>query len=122
MPGNKLVEIYDIPVCSDPRAEGVANASLRDVNKMVKELEAEGVTVKRYVPGESLTPFLSNPEVTKLMLSKGKPSPFALRAGPLNVHVLPITMVNGKLVKSEKYPTIEEVRSALGGNGGGPKA
>lgn len=122
MPGTKLVEIYDIPVCTDPRAEGVANPELRDVNKMVKELEAEGVTVKRYVPGENLAPFLSNPEITNLMRSKGKASPFALRAGPLNVHVLPITMVNGKMIKSEKYPTIEEVRNALGGNGGGPGA
>jgi len=100
MSAEKLVELYEMPMCGDPRGKDQANPVLRDVNSMVKELEAEGITVKRYLPSEDMTPFLRNPKIATIMREQ------RLRA-------LPITMVNGAVIKVQQYPSIEEVRNAL---------
>ncbi|MEW6034537.1 MAG: arsenic metallochaperone ArsD family protein [Chloroflexota bacterium] len=100
MPAQKLVELYEMPACGDPRSETRFNPVLQDVSQMVKELEAEGVKVVRYFPSEEVTPFMRNPKVAALMMEQ--------RLG-----ALPITMVNGNIIKVQSYPTIEEVRSAL---------
>ncbi len=94
-----------MPMCGDPRAASVPNPLLRAVNQMVKDLEAEGVTVKRYLPSENLTAFMNNPEVATLFYQQ-------------RLKVLPITVVNGDIVKVESYPTIEEVRGALRSSNG----
>lgn len=100
MPAEKLVELYEMPMCGDPRVQDQANPVLHQVNAMVKTLEAEGATVKRYLPSEDMSPFLRNPKIAAIMREQ------RLRA-------LPITMVNGTVIKVQQYPTVDEVRNAL---------
>lgn len=97
-----IVELYEMPACSDPLAADVANPALREINRVVKELESEGVIVHRYWPSENITPFMRNPQVAALMYRQ-------------RLKALPITVVNGSVIKVESYPAIDELRAALAG-------
>jgi hypothetical protein len=104
MAREKTVELYEMPACGDPRLKTEFNPVLREVNEMVKELEAEGVRVFRYLPSEDLSPFFRNPKVAALMYNQ-------------RLSVLPITVVNGDIIKVEAYPSLEDIRSALSRDG-----
>ena len=104
MPDDKIVELYEMPACGDPRSETAFNPVLQEVSKMVKELESEGVRVVRYLPSEDIGAFMRNQKVAELVHNQ-------------RLSVLPITVVNGDIIKVEAYPSMEEVRSALSGNG-----
>ncbi|MBI2859341.1 MAG: arsenic metallochaperone ArsD family protein [Chloroflexi bacterium] len=104
MTPSRLVELYEMPSCTDRRAPGVPNPLLRDVNNMIKELEAEGVTVKRYSMSDNVTAFMGNPKVANLFFQQ-------------RMKVLPITIVDGEIVKVESYPTKDELMQALGKQG-----
>lgn len=105
MAETRLVEIYEMPSCGDPRAEVAYNPELRRINQMTKELESEGVTVKLYSMSENMNVFMRNPKVATMVFQQ-------------RMKVLPITLVNGEIVKVEAYPTMEEIKSALAGSGG----
>lgn len=107
MAEKRLVEIYEMPSCSDPRTEVAHNPELRRVNQMTKDLESEGVTVKLYSISENMNLFMRNPKVATMVFQQ-------------RMKVLPITLVNGDIVKVEAYPTIEEIRSALAGSTAAP--
>jgi hypothetical protein len=65
-------------------------------------LEADGVKVLRYQPGSNPTAFMNNGEVMA-----------AVRAG--STAALPITVVNGRVVKSGTYASLHEIQEALNG-------
>ena len=100
-----LVELFEMPSCSDPRVETAHNPVLRQVNEMVQELEADGVKVLRHVLSDDMRPFLLNAKISTLMRHD--------RLKPL-----PITMINGDIIKVEAYPSIEEIRDAVAGIAG----
>ncbi|MDO8473780.1 MAG: arsenic metallochaperone ArsD family protein [Dehalococcoidia bacterium] len=105
MTETRLVEIFEMPACGDPRAEDSHNPELRRVNQMTRELESEGVTVRLYSMNDNMNLFMQNPKVATMVFQQ-------------RLKVLPITVVNGNVIKVESYPTIEEVRSALVENDG----
>jgi hypothetical protein len=104
MSDDRTVEFFEMPACGDPRSETAFNPELQEISKMVKELELDGVKVFRYLPSEDMAPFFKNYDVATLMHNQ-------------RLSVLPITVVNGDVIKVESYPSREEVRSALSKNG-----
>lgn len=96
-----VVELFDPPMCCPTGLCGPAlDQTLLDVNQMVLTLRAEGLSVERYQLTSHPQAFLSNVDVMRLVRDQ-------------QTAALPITIVQGRLVKSGAYPTLDEVRAAL---------
>lgn len=97
------VEIFDPPMCCPTGLCGpTLDETLLTVNEMVLTLQGEGVEVARYQMTSHPHAFLNNGEVMKLVREQ-------------QMAALPITVVDGRLVKVGAYPTLDEVRTALNG-------
>lgn len=95
------VEIFDPPLCCPTGLCGpTIDPVLLDVNEMVLKLESQGVHVERYLMTQQPQAFLNNAEVFRLVRER-------------QMAALPITVVNGRVIKSGAYPTLAEVRAAL---------
>lgn len=62
------------------------------------------VQIDRYLLSQQPGKFMENPDVTRLLKERG-------------VGVLPVTVVAGRVLKTEVYPSYEELRSALADGG-----
>lgn len=71
------------------------------LNEALMNLAKQGVKAERFNLARQLKDFMANPEVSKLLRTNGK-------------KVLPITVVNGKIIKTGAYPSYEELCLALG--------
>lgn len=99
------VEIFDPPMCCPTGLCGpTIDPVLLDVNEMVLRLKASGVDVVRYQLGAQPKEFMANQDVYQLLKKEG-------------LSVLPITTVNGKVIRTGEYPSWEEVRQAMDGLG-----
>ncbi len=99
------VEIFDPPMCCPTGMCGpTIDPALLDVNEMVLALQGEGIPVARYQMASHAQAFVNNREVFRLVREK-------------QLAALPITVVNGRVVKVGAYPTLAEVKSALNGDG-----
>src|SRR5512140_1700437 len=99
------VEIFDPPMCCPTGMCGpVPDQKMLDVQEMIRILGTEGVQVTRYEPGSNPGAFMNAPEVM-------------LEVRLRSTSVLPITRVNGRVVKSGAYPSIDEIHAALNGDG-----
>lgn len=95
------VEIFDPVMCCPTGLCGPApDQKLLDVHEMVRVLEREGVAVARYQMGSQPTAFLVNPEVSRLLMEH-------------RLKALPITLVDGRVLRVGAYPSLDEVRAAL---------
>lgn len=95
------VQIYDPPMCCPTGLCGpTIDPVLLDINEAVTVLKSEGITVERYLLNAQPQAFLANPEVLKMVRER-------------QLAVLPITVVDGRIVKTGAYPTLEELRDAL---------
>ncbi len=102
-PVNASVELFDPPMCCPTGICGPAiDQSLLDVNDMVLQLQGAGLRVERYQMTTSPQAFLNNPEVMRLVREQ-------------EMAALPITTVDGRVIKSGAYPTLAEVKDALNG-------
>ncbi len=103
-PSNAInVEIFDPPMCCPTGLCGpTLDQTLLDVNEMILHLKADGISIERYQMTSHPNVFLKNAAVMRLVQEQ-------------QMAALPITVVNGQLVKSGAYPSLEEVRSALNG-------
>lgn len=99
------VEIFDLPMCCPTGLCGpTIDPVLLDVNEMVLKLKGQGVTVERYLMTQQPQAFLNNAEVYRLVRER-------------QLAALPITTVNGQIIKVGAYPTLDEVHAALNGGG-----
>lgn len=99
--GRPRVQIYDPPMCCPTGLCGpTVDPVLLDVNEAVITLKAEGVTVERYLLNSQPQAFFANPEVLKMVRER-------------QMAALPITVVDGRVVKTGAYPTLEEMRREL---------
>lgn len=99
------VEIFDPPLCCPTGLCGpTIDPVLLDVNEMVLKLKAQGVRVERYLMTAQPQAFMANPQVFQLIRER-------------QLAALPITTVNGQVIKVGTYPTLDEVRAVLGGDG-----
>jgi hypothetical protein len=97
------VEIFDPPMCCPTGICGpTIDQTLMDLNEMILALQAQGIVVVRYQITSHPNAFLNNAEVMKLVLEK-------------QMEVLPITVVHGKVIKTQTYPSLEEVKTSLNG-------
>lgn len=98
---SKTLEIFDPPMCCPTGLCGpVLDQTLLDVNEMIFSLQTTGVKVIRYQMASEPNAFINNSDVMDLVKKN-------------QMAALPITIVNGNLIKSGAYPTISEVQSAL---------
>ena len=97
------VEIFDPPMCCPTGMCGpTIDQTLLDLNEMILTLQTQGVSVARYQMTSHPNAFLNNAEVMKIVLEK-------------QMEALPITVVHGKVIKTQAYPTLEEVNTYLNG-------
>ena len=103
--GKKLeIVFYEPPMCC---AGGLCGPSvdqellnLKETILRVNEKFDGKVSINRYLLNQNSFKFMENKEVFDDLRSHG-------------ISVLPITTINGKIVKSEKYPTLEELNSFI---------
>jgi len=97
------VEIFDPPLCCPTGLCGpTIDPVLLDVNEMVLKLKSQGIAVERYLMTAQPQAFLNNAEVYRLVRER-------------QLAALPITVVNGRVIKTGAYPTLAEVQAALNG-------
>ena len=95
------VEIFDPPLCCSTGVCGpTIDPALLDVNEMVLTLQSEGIPIARYQMASHAQAFVNNREVFRLLREK-------------QLTALPISVVNGRIVKVGAYPTLAEVRAAM---------
>lgn len=101
----KTIEIFDPPMCC---ASGLCgpdiDPALLDINEAILKInkDFEGkVKIERYLLSQQGSKFMQQPEVMKRLQSNG-------------VEILPLTVVNEKVVKEKSYPTFEELKNYIG--------
>jgi len=96
------VEIYDPAMCCSSGLCGPAiDPVLVKVNDAIIALKRQNVEVERFNLAQQTKLFLENKTVADLLHKNGK-------------KVLPITFVNGAVLKIGDYPTYEELCASLG--------
>jgi hypothetical protein len=95
------VEIFDPPMCCptglcgpavDPALLDIYGAAL----KIKTEYDGQAV-VERYLLGQQPAKFMQQPEVIRRLKAHG-------------VAILPVTVVNGVVMKEKEYPSYEELK------------
>ena len=101
------IEIFDPPMCCPGGMCGpVIDPALLDVNEAILKVKKEfdgQVKIERYMLTQQSTKFLQNPEILELLHSQG-------------TLALPVTAVNGKVVKQKIYPTYAELQNYIAEN------
>ena len=96
-----MVEFYDPPMCCPTGLCGpTLDQTLLDVSDMILTLEEGGVTVERYQMTTNPQKFMTNMEIMRLVREQ-------------QMAALPITAVNGQVIKVGVYPTLSEVQTYL---------
>jgi hypothetical protein len=97
----KKVTFYEPTMCCSSGVCGPnPDQALISLQDTIDRLKSRGVHVERFQLTSNPRKFTENPEVMKL-----------LQKEPLKS--LPITAVDGKIIKSRSYPTLEELTSYL---------
>ena len=95
------VEIFDPPMCCPTGLCGpVVDPALLDIYGAVLKIKAEydgRAVVERYVLGQQPGKFMQQPEVIRRLKATG-------------VAILPVTVVDGVVVKEKAYPSYEELK------------
>jgi len=95
------VEIFDPPLCCPTGLCGpVLDTTLVDLGEAINSLRADGRTVVRHMMTADPGAFMRNLEVYQLIRER-------------QLAVLPITVVRGRIVKTDAYATLDEMRGAL---------
>ena len=93
--------LYEPPMCCSSGCCGPnPDQKLLDLQNTLAELEKLGVEVERYIISQSPKKFKENQEVMDLIQKQ-------------QLKVLPITTLNGKIIKKENYPTLEEFKKFI---------
>lgn len=97
---NKII-IYDPPMCCSSGVCGPnPDRTLIDFQDTFQRLVRSGESIERYIITQSPEKFKENPKIIKLIQEQ-------------QLKVLPITTVNGEIVKTGSYPTKQEFNSYL---------
>lgn len=94
--------IFDPAMCCSTGLCGpVINPELLRISTALSNLEKNGVKVERYNLNNNPQAFVDNMVVSEILNRDG-------------VDVLPVTIVDGKIVKTKSYPTNDELLKFLG--------
>jgi hypothetical protein len=95
------VQIFDPPMCCPTGLCGPAlDQTLLDVSEMVLQLQVEGIEVERFQMTSHPQAFLNDAEVMRLIREK-------------QMEALPVTVVNGQVIKTGVYPILSEIKAGL---------
>ncbi|MDA8203311.1 MAG: arsenite efflux transporter metallochaperone ArsD [Chloroflexi bacterium] len=95
------VELFDPPLCCPTGLCGpVLDTTLVDLSEAILAVQSDGHTVVRRQMASDPQAFMRNREVYALIKAR-------------QLDVLPITVVRGQVVKTDAYPTLDELRAAL---------
>ena len=95
------IELFDPPMCCPTGLCGpTLDQALLDVSDMILALQTEGWPVERYQMTSHPHKFINNPEIMRLVREK-------------QMAALPITTVNGQVIKVGAYPTLTEIQAHL---------
>lgn len=96
------VELYEPAMCCPTGLCGPSpDPVLMTFSDSVLALKKQGVEVDRFSLSQQLAAFRDNPKVAELLRKNGK-------------KILPITLVNGEVVKTSSYPSYEELCKTVG--------
>ena len=96
-----VVAIYDPAMCCSTGVCGPAvDPALLALTRDIRWLEKQGVTVQRYGLSQEPQAFVQEPKITGLMQAFGDKA-------------LPATLVNGEVLMFGRYPTRDELETAL---------
>jgi hypothetical protein len=94
------IEIFDPPMCCPSGLCGPdIDPALLDINEAILKVKKEfngRVKIERYLLSQQGPKFMQQPEVMKRLQSNG-------------VEILPLTLVDGKVVKEKSYPSFDEL-------------
>lgn len=98
----KKMVIYDPAMCCSTGVCGPSvDKNLLRVSTLINNLKSNGILIERYNLSSSPQVFLDSKIVSEMLNKDG-------------VEVLPITIVDGEVVKTKAYPTNEEFCDFLG--------
>ncbi len=98
---SKKIIIFDPPMCCSSGVCGPdPDATLIDFQDIFTKLKQSGIDIERYVITQSPEKFKENPQIIKLIQEQ-------------QLKVLPITTVDGNVVKTGNYPTGKEFEEYL---------
>lgn len=99
------IEIFEPTMCC---SSGICGPSVDEnlvkisENIEILKSEFEGLVVERYQPQTHAMKFMANMEVGRLIRESGQ-------------KILPITVIDGKVIKTGVYPKLDELKSSLRG-------
>ena len=94
--------IYESAMCCSTGLCGVGvDPELLRISTVLNNLQKDGTTVDRFNLSSNPQEFVINADVNKMIMDSG-------------VESLPITVVDGRIVKTGAYPGNEEILSLLG--------
>ena len=98
---NKKIEIFDPAMCCSTGICGPSvNENLLRVATLINSLANKGIIIKRFGLSSDPQAFVDNKIINSLLNEKG-------------VEILPVTMVDGAVVKTTEYPSNEEFAQYL---------
>lgn len=98
----KKMIIFDPAMCCSTGVCGPSvNPELLRVSTIINNLNGKGILVERYNLTNNPQIFVDNKTINEVLMTKG-------------VDVLPVTMVDGEIVKLGSYPTNDEFCTLLG--------
>ena len=98
----KKMVIFEPAMCCSTGVCGPSvNQDLLRVSTVTNNLNNKGILVERYNLSSNPQIFVDNKEINKILNDEG-------------IEVLPVTMVDGVVVKTKAYPTDEEFCNLLG--------
>ncbi len=102
---NTTIEIFDPPMCCPSGFCGPSiDPALLEINEAILKVKKEyngKVTVARYSLSQQGAKFVQHAELFELLKLHG-------------VSILPVTVVNGKIVKQQAYPSYEQLTTLIG--------
>lgn len=94
--------IFEPAMCCETGLCGVGvDPELLRISTITNTLKKQGVEVERYNLSSAPNAYVQNIQIKEILNKEG-------------IKVLPVTMVNDKIIKKSSYPTNEELMSLLG--------
>jgi len=98
------IEIFDPPMCCQSGLCGPdIDPTLLDINEAILKVKKEfdgQIKIERYLLSQQGPKFMQQPKVMKRLQTNG-------------VEILPLTLVDGKVVKEKEYPTFDELKNLI---------
>lgn len=95
------IEFFDPPMCCSTGICGPSvDKTLVKLGENIEILKKKGIEVERYMITQQPLKFRENEEVYGLIMENGR-------------DILPITTINGRVIKHGDYPTLKEIEKEL---------